>query len=309
MSIKKQKIRALVLFSGGLDSILAVKVLEKQNIEVTALTYVSYFFDDVKAKESAERNSITMRSLNFSQIHSEVVKNPKRGYGRAMNPCIDCHLLMIREAGKIMREEGFDFVATGEILGQRPLSQNLQSLKLIEKEAELEGRLLRPLSAKLLDETTVEKSGLVVREQLLDLNGRSRKRHFEFVAQLGISHYPSSGGGCLLTEMEFGKKLKKLLTEIKQPSASDFALLQVGRIFWLDRARIIVGKNSADNGKLKELREKKDVLLELQDFSGPLVLIRGEITAEIMDEAKKIAARYSRYTKAFDYKKLIFKIT
>lgn len=305
----KKKVRALVLFSGGLDSTLAVKVLEKQNIEVTALTFVSYFFGDDKAKESAEKNNIQMRSINFAEIHCEVVKNPKRGYGRAMNPCIDCHLLMIREAGKIMRAEGFDFVATGEILGQRPMSQNLQSLKLIEKEAQLEGLLLRPLSAKLLDETAVEKSGLVVREQLLDLSGRSRKRHFELVTQLGINYYPTPGGGCLLTEMEFGKKLKKLLTEIKQPSASDFALLQVGRIFWSDKTRIIVGRNSRDNEKLRELREQEDVLLELQDFSGPLVLVRGEITAEIVEEAKKITANYSRYTKALDYKKLIFKIT
>lgn len=297
-----------MLFSGGLDSTLAVKVLEKQNIEVLALTYVGYFFGDAKAKESAEKNNIQMRSIDFAEIHCSVVKNPKRGYGRAMNPCIDCHLLMIREAGKIMRAEGFDFVATGEILGQRPMSQNLQSLKIIEKEAGLEGRLLRPLSAKLLDETEVEKQGLVDREQLLDISGRSRKRQMELVTELGISYYPSPGGGCLLTEMEFGKKLKKLLAEIANPSASDFALLQVGRIFWVDKTRIIVGRNSADNERLEELKEADDKLLELQDFSGPLVLVRGEITEDIMDEAKKITAKYSRYTKEMDYKKIIFSI-
>jgi tRNA U34 2-thiouridine synthase MnmA/TrmU len=304
----KKKVRALVLFSGGLDSTLAVKVLEKQNIEVLALTFVGYFFGDTKAKESAEKNGIQMRSINFAEIHCEVVKNPKRGYGRAMNPCIDCHLLMIREAGKIMRAEGYDLVATGEILGQRPMSQNLQSLKIIEKETGLEGRLLRPLSAKLLDETEIEKQGLVSREQLLDISGRSRKRQIELVQELDIKYYPSPGGGCLLTEMEFGKKLKKLLAEIKRPSASDFALLQVGRIFWIDKTRIIVGRNSVDNEKLGELQETEDKLLELQDFSGPLVLVRGKITEDIMNEAKKITAKYSRYTKELDYKKLIFKI-
>jgi len=304
--MKKNKVRALVLFSGGLDSTLAVKVLEKQNIEVTGLAFVSYFFDDVKARISAEKNNITMRSVNFSQVHADVVKNPKRGYGSAMNPCIDCHLLMIREAGKIMREENFDFVATGEVLGQRPMSQNLHALQLIEKEAGLSGRLLRPLSAKLLDETEVEKNGSVDREQLFDLSGRSRKRQFELVKELGINYYPTPSGGCLLTEIEFGKKLKTLLEKIKDPTASDYELLKVGRIFWSGDVRIIVGRNSDDNEGLKRLKEKDDKMLELKDFMGPIVLVRGKITDEIMDEAKKIAASYSRHTKEADYKNLEF---
>jgi tRNA U34 2-thiouridine synthase MnmA/TrmU len=305
----KKQVRALVLFSGGLDSTLAVKILEKQNIAVTALSFVSYFFDDAKAKISAEKNNIQMRAVNFSDIHAEVVKNPKRGYGSVMNPCIDCHLLMIREAGKIMRTEGFDFVATGEVLGQRPMSQNLRALNLIEKEAGLEGKLLRPLSARLLDETEIEKQGLVNREKLLDLSGRSRKRQFELAQELGIQYYPSPGGGCILTEIEFGKKLKKLLTEIKNPTASDYALLQVGRIFWQTGVRIIVGRNSADNANLKSIQEKGDIIMELQDFMGPVALVRGEITVEIIDEAKKLVASYSRHAKDLDYSKLKFNIT
>ncbi|KKR21140.1 MAG: Thiamine biosynthesis protein-like protein [Candidatus Moranbacteria bacterium GW2011_GWA2_39_41] len=301
-----KKIRALVLFSGGLDSTLAVKVLEKQNIEVVALSFVSYFFDDTKAKISAEKNNLNLRSVNFADIHCDVVKNPKRGYGKAMNPCIDCHLLMIREAGKIMRAEGFDFVATGEILGQRPMSQNLQSLKIIEKEAGLEGRLLRPLSAKLLDETEVEKQGLVDREQLLDISGRSRQRQLELVKELSVDYYPSPGGGCMLTEIEFGKKLKKLLQAIEKPTASDFALLQVGRIFWTGSTRIVVGRNSEENEKLKKMREKQDTLVELQDFMGPVTLVRGIVIGEIMEEAKKITASYSKHTKQMDYRKLSF---
>ncbi|MDO8240416.1 MAG: 7-cyano-7-deazaguanine synthase [Candidatus Moranbacteria bacterium] len=304
----KKKARALVLFSGGLDSTLAVKVLEKQNIEVVALSFVSYFFDDTKAKISAEKNNLNLRSVNFADMHCEVVKNPKRGYGKAMNPCIDCHLLMIREAGKIMREEGFDFVATGEILGQRPMSQNLNALNLIAKESGLEGRLLRPLSAKLLEETEVEKQGLVDREQLLDISGRSRQRQFELVKELNVEYYPSPGGGCMLTEIEFGKKLKKLLQTIKKPTASDFALLQVGRIFWAGDTRILVGRNSEENEKLKKIKEENDVLVELQDFMGPITLVRGIVTDEILAEAKKITASYSKHTKEMDYKKLNFKI-
>jgi len=302
----KKKVRALVLFSGGLDSTLAVKVLEKQNIEVLALSYVSYFFDDGKARISAEENQIQMRSINFADIHSEVVKNPKRGYGSAMNPCIDCHLLMIREAGKIMRTEGFDFVATGEVLGQRPMSQNLRALNLIAKEADLAGRLLRPLSAKLLDETQLEKDGLVDRNKLCDISGRSRKRQFELAEELGIKYYPSPGGGCMLTEIEFGKKLKKLLTEIKDPIASDFALLKMGRIVWQDGVRIIIGRNSEDNEQLKKIQEKGDILIELKDFMGPMALLRGKVTDFIIEEAKKIIAGYSRHTKGLDYKNLEF---
>jgi tRNA-uridine 2-sulfurtransferase len=303
-----KKIRALVLFSGGLDSTLAVKVLEKQNVEVLALDFVSHFFDDKKARESASKNNINLRSIDFSELHAEVVKKPKRGYGGAMNPCIDCHLLMIREAGKIMREEGFDFVATGEVLGQRPMSQNLQALKVIEKESGIAGRLLRPLSARLLDETEIERSGLVDREKLLDLSGRSRKRHFELAKDLGIEYYPTPGGGCMLTEIEFGKKLKRLLEEIPDPSASDYQLLQAGRTFWADSTRIIIGKNSEDNEKLKSIRQKGDIMIELGDFMGPVTLVRGKITDKILEEAKKITASYSRYTKDSDHKKVNFSI-
>jgi len=300
----KKKIRALVLFSGGLDSTLAVKVLEKQNIEVEALSFVSYFFDDSKAKLSAEKNGIKMRSVDFSKVHSEVVKKPKRGYGSAMNPCIDCHLLMIREAGKIMKKEGFDFVATGEILGQRPMSQNLKALKLIERKADLEGRLLRPLSARLLEETEVEKRGLVDREKLLDISGRSRKRQFELAKESGIEYYPTPGGGCLLTEEGFGEKLKDLWKNTVVQKASDYALLQIGRTFWKGGARIIVGKNKEENEKLEAIREKGDILIKMKDFMGPTALVSGSNRNEGIEEAKKLIARYSRHAKELDYKKI-----
>jgi len=302
----KKKTKALVLFSGGLDSTLVVKVLEKQNIDVTALTFVSYFFDDGKAKVSAEKNNIKSRSVNFSEIHCEMVKKPKRGYGSAMNPCIDCHLLMIKEAGKIMRAENFDFVATGEVLGQRPMSQNLRALKLIEKEADTQGKLLRPLSAKSLDETEMEKEGIVDRAKLFDISGRSRKRQIKLVKELGINYYPAPGGGCLLTEKEFGKRLKKLLEEVENPAASDYELLKIGRHVWIDGAHIVVGRKETDNEKIGKLRVKGDKMLELKAFMGPIALIRGKITEKSMEEAKKITASYSRHTKDLNYKNLKF---
>jgi len=301
-----KRIKALVLFSGGLDSTLAVKVLEKQNIEVLALTFVSYFFDDGKAKESAEKNNIKFRSVNFSEAHCEVVKKPKRGYGSAMNPCIDCHLLMIKEAGKIMQAEGFDFVATGEILGQRPMSQNLRALKLIEKESGIAGKFLRPLSAKILDETEVEKEGLVDREQLLDIYGRSRKRQLELVKDFGINYFPAPGGGCLLTEKEFGKRLKDLLTHVSNPVASDYELIKFGRHFWLDGVHIALGKNEQQNERIKTFKEKSDIIMELRDIEGPTALLRGKVTDEIIKEAKRIIVSYSKQARKLNYENLEF---
>lgn len=302
------KAKCLALFSGGLDSTLAVKVLEKQNIEVIGLAFVSYFFDDAKAKISADKNNIKMHSVDFSRMHCEMVKRPKRGYGSAMNPCIDCHLLMIREAGRIMRKEGFDFVATGEVLGQRPMSQNMRALKLIEKEAGLEGRLLRPLSAKLLEETSVEKEGLVDREKLLDISGRSRKRQFELVKELAINYYPPPSGGCLLTEIEFGKRLKKLWEEVEDPALSDYELLKLGRHFWVDGAHIIIGRNERENIKLKELKGKSDIMIELEDLMGPAALVRNH-DSRTVEEAKKLIAGYSRHAKNKDYHQLEYKIS
>ncbi|HCU70466.1 MAG TPA: hypothetical protein DIC35_01775 [Candidatus Moranbacteria bacterium] len=304
----KKKIRAIVLFSGGLDSTLAVKVLEKQNIEVLALSFVSHFFDDQKAKESAQKNEINLRSMDFSDMHAEVVKKPKRGYGGAMNPCIDCHLLMIQEAARIMEEESFDFVATGEILGQRPMSQNLNALQLIEKESGIAGRLLRPLSARLLEETQVEKNGWVDRRKLLDLSGRSRKRHFDLSKEFQINHYPTPGGGCRLTEAEFGKKLKKLLEKVENPTKSDYGLLRAGRNIWIDSVHIVIGKNDQENEKLKEMQEKGDIIIEMEDFMGPIAFLRGKIADSTLEEAKKITASYSKHTKDLDYKKINFNI-
>jgi predicted ribosome quality control (RQC) complex YloA/Tae2 family protein len=216
---------------------------------------------------------------------------------------------MIQEAGRMMQEEGFDFVATGEVLGQRPMSQNPSALQVIEKESGIKGKLLRPLSAQLLEETDVEKNGLVNREKLLDLSGRSRKQHATLIEEFQIIDFPTPSGGCILTEIEFGKKLKKLLMEIENPSASDYQLLRIGRIFWRDNARIIVGKNAEDNEKLKTIKEKDDILIELVDFMGPMTLVRGAVTDEVLEEAKKITASYSRHTKEVDYRKVNFEIT
>lgn len=300
----RNKTRALALFSGGLDSTLAVKVLEAQGIDVLAIIFQSYFFGPKKAKENAKKNGIKIRIVNISPEHLKMVKNPKHGYGRAMNPCIDCHLLMIRKAAEIMRKEKFDFIATGEVLGQRPMSQNKQALEIIDKNSGAAGYLLRPLSAKLLPETEAEKSGLVNREKMLDFSGRSRKNQLALAKKYHLKYIPSSGGGCVLTEKEFSAKLKKLLEKARNPRPSDLALLKLGRHFWEGKAHIIIGRNEADNEAIEELAEKGDVLLELKDIPGPSALVR-KSNKKVVEKAKELIKKYS---KSKNYKTIEFKI-
>ncbi|MBI4779441.1 hypothetical protein HY797_03250 [Candidatus Falkowbacteria bacterium] len=203
--------KTLVLLSGGLDSMLAAHVLMDQGVEITGLSFNSNFFNTAKAKKAAGELGIELIEIDFSDEHLEMVKNPEHGYGKKMNPCIDCPGLMLKKAKEIMDKEGFDFVATGEVLGQRPMSQNKESLKVVEKISGLEGKLIRPLSAKLLDESEPEKNGKLIRERLLDISGRSRQKQLELVKKYGIKEYASPGGGCLLTDPEFSEKLLKIL--------------------------------------------------------------------------------------------------
>lgn len=232
-------IHALVVFSGGLDSILVVKILEEQGIKVTALSFESYFFDTEESKKTAEQLGIDLIVKDISDDQLDTVKNPAHGYGSALNPCIDCHGLMFRVAGELVKlttSDGkkFDIIATGEVLGQRPFSQNSASLKKVEKLAGVD--ILRPLSAKLLPRTSYEEQGLVNREKLLDISGKSRRRQLELVEEYGVEYYPSPAGGCRLTENEFGIKVKQLLEndgKDRELSKVDFELLRVGRHYWL----------------------------------------------------------------------------
>lgn len=292
-----------MLFSGGLDSILAVKILEKQRIAVLALIFQSYFFSSQKAREAAEKNGIKFRVEDISEDHLKIVKNPHYGRGRAMNPCIDCHLLMIKKAGETMEKEKFNFVATGEVLGQRPMSQNKRALELIERKSGIAGRLLRPLSAKLLPETEAENKKIVNRGELLDIKGRSRKKQIELAEKYKVKYYPSPSGGCILTKKEFGVKLNELLGKKKTVYPSDLAILKFGRHFWEGKAHIVVGRNKEDNKVIKKLAEKSDTRIELKKFPGPLVLVRNR-NARAIKKAKELLKKYSKYK---DNKNLEFK--
>jgi len=289
-----KKVRALLLFSGGLDSLLAAKVLKEQGIEVTALTFVSYFFNAQQAKKSAKENGLNLILKDFSKKHFQIVKNPHFGYGAGINPCLDCHLLMLKEAKKIAEKEKFDILATGEVLGQRPLSQNTRALRIIEQEAGLVGKILRPLSAKVLPETEMEKKGLVNREKLLGFQGRSRKSQLALAQKYGLKNYPTPAGGCILTDKEYAKKLRELLKNVKKPKPSDLELLRIGRHFWAEKTHFILGRNHEENLKLKKLAESGDILMEPKDIPGPTALIRGKKDRKVPEEAKKLLLKYTK---------------
>lgn len=317
----RKKVKALVLFSGGLDSILAAKILEAQGIHVTALTFVSYFFNAGQAKKSAAENGIELVIRDISPKHFAIVKNPCFGRGAGMNPCIDCRFLMLKIAKKIARDAKFDLIATGEILGQRPMSQNLGAFRLMEKQAKLVGKILRPLSALALPETEMEKSGLIERSRLHGISGRSRKAQMELAEKFGVKHYPAPAGGCILTDKEFSKKLGELVRKAARPKASDFKLLGIGRHFWVHLARshfenidknetsdknfesgasngagtrIIVGRRHEENLQLKKLAEKGDILVEPKDVPGPTVLVRGKRNKAVLDAAEKLLLKYTK---------------
>ncbi len=296
---KIKKIRALVLVSGGLDSALAVKLLDEQGIETTAVVFKSYFFDEKRAESVAKELNVNFRAVDFSEEHLAMVKNPKRGYGKAMNPCIDCHLLMLKKAKEIMDKDGFDFIATGEVLGQRPMSQNIASLNLIEKESGLKGCLLRPLSTKVLEETILEEKGLVDREKLLGISGRSRNVQLALAKKWNIKNYSSPAGGCLLTDKEFGKRLKELFENYMECNGNDIELLKLGRHLFQNKIKIIIGRDYEENKKMEKLAMKEDVILEMENYKGPLALVRdygeskGDESEKALRKAKELVQFYS----------------
>lgn len=289
------KVKAVVLLSGGLDSILAVKVLQEQGIEVVGVNFRTPFFGPEKAQVAAQFLGIELVILDVTAEHLDIVKHPKHGYGRFMNPCIDCHAYMIRKAGEVMRRVGAQFVATGEVLGERPKSQNPQALKIVERESGLEGYVLRPLSAKLLDPTVPEQEGLVDRERLLDIQGRTRKRQFDLAKEYGIDDYPTPAGGCLLTDPEFSNRLRYLFKVKPDAEENDVELQKVGRHFeGEDGSMIIVGRNEGENDRLLKLAREGDLLLEAKDYTGPLTLLRGPAGEEEIAAAAAATARYGK---------------
>lgn len=286
--------KAICVFSGGLDSMLAAELIRAQGIDVLALFFETPFFRSGKAKKSAHAMDLPFKVVDITRRHLEVVKKPKHGYGGNMNPCIDCHALMFRVAGEMLEEEGADFVFTGEVLGQRPMSQNKRSLELVAAESGLNRLLLRPLSAKLLAPTVPEEKGWVQRDRLLDFQGRSRKPQMEMAQKRAITEYPSPAGGCLLTERGFSRRLKDLLTCKVDVETGELELLKLGRHFRIaPHTKIVVGRNKRENEAIQSLAGKNDTILRSVSVPGPTVLVTGEFSGKILDTATAITVAYS----------------
>ena len=286
--------KAICVFSGGLDSMLAADVIRAQGMDVLALFFETPFFNSKKAKKSARAMALPLTVIDITRRHLEVVKHPRHGYGNNMNPCIDCHALMFRIAGEMLEEEGASFVFTGEVLGQRPMSQNKGSLNRIATESGLHGLLVRPLSAKCLTPTIPEEKGWIQRNQLLDFQGRSRKPQMEMAKRLGIADYPSPAGGCLLTEKGFSRRLKDLFMDKTDVETRELELLKLGRHFRISpHTKIVVGRNKDENQHIRTLAGKNDIILRSVSVPGPTALLSGEISADALNMATAITAAYS----------------
>jgi len=292
------KVKAISLLSGGLDSILATELIRKEGIEVIAFNVKTPFGIPKKtgvseATEAANQLKVPLKVLTVEREYLQMVRKPKHGYGKNLNPCIDCKILILRKAKKYAKEIGADFIFTGEVLGERPMSQHYPALKLIAEESGLKGKLLRPLSAKLLPETEAEKKGIVNRNRLLSIQGRSRKPQVQLAKEYGITRYPSPAGGCLLTCEEYSKKLRDLFKNKKHLSLADLTLLRVGRHFRLGKNKIIVGRNENENKFLINNKTRSDYYLELSDVVGPITLLQGPKSKKAIETAAKVTAFYS----------------
>jgi tRNA-specific 2-thiouridylase len=292
------KTKALSLFSGGLDSILATRLILEQGVDVEAMTFTNVFCSCKEEKkcgvvEAAKQLGVPLKLAKVGNDYLRLVRKPKHGYGKNMNPCVDCKIFMAKKAKKYAKEIGAAFVFTGEVLDERPMSQNFKALRIIEEESGLKGKLLRPLSAKLLPETVAERKGLINRDRLLAIRGRSRKPQIKLAEEFGIACYPSPAGGCLLTCKEFANRLRDLFKHKRRCSMADVELLKVGRHFRLGENKIIVGRNEAENEVLTRSKKRNDYYFEVPDISGPTSLLQGLKTQKAVELAAALTAFYS----------------
>jgi tRNA U34 2-thiouridine synthase MnmA/TrmU len=299
--MKKRK--ALALLSGGLDSTLAVKMMLDMGLDVEALNFTSPFCTCTgknsgcksEAVRVAQEYNIPIKVIHKGLDYLEIVRNPVHGYGQGINPCVDCRIYLLRKAKEYMAESGSDFIITGEVLGQRPMSQRRDSLRVIERESGLEGLLLRPLSAQHFAPTIPEKEGWVDREKLLAIKGRSRKELFELADELDVKNYPCPAGGCLLTELSFVPKMRDVFDHCDELNVRDFRLLKIGRHFRIgEHTKAIIGRSEADNNLLEAARQEGEAALTWMDGNTPVGIITGQQNPECLDLAARILLRYTK---------------
>ncbi len=297
----EEKKKVVALLSGGLDSRLAVKMMQNQGFDVTAVAIKTPFCDfdcgrgcGFEIRETADMLDVDLKTVYLGDDYIEMLKNPKHGFGSGMNPCIDCRAMMFKAGKKIMEDIGAEFIISGEVLGQRPMSQHGPALRTIEKESGLEGKIVRPLSGALLPKTEPEERGIIRREDLGMIRGRSRKEQLKLAQEFGFENPPNAGGGCLLTDPRFAVRAKDLFKHTETPTINDIDLLKIGRHFRFDaKTKLIVGRNKDENEMLKALALAGDVLLETKDHMGPVSLLRGEDSTNSLKLASDITFRYS----------------
>jgi tRNA U34 2-thiouridine synthase MnmA/TrmU len=289
------KKKALVLLSGGLDSTLAAKLVIDQGLDVEAVHFSTPFCncDKCAVDKVGEDFDLKVHHAFLGQDFLDLLVDPPHGYGSNMNICIDCRILMFKKAKELAGTIGAEYFVTGEVLGQRPFSQRKSAMKLIERETGLERKILRPLSAKLFEETEVEHEGLVDREKLGKITGRRRIAQMELAKEIGVYDYPCPSGGCLLTDPQFSKRLQDYLSHEGRPRVLDMFFLRIGRHFRINGIRVIVGRNEQENNALNSLSEKYgwDTLV-VSDYMGPTTVIL-ESDEDVLSKAAAITVRYS----------------
>jgi tRNA-specific 2-thiouridylase len=294
-------IEGIVMFSGGLDSVCATHVLLSQGVTLKALHFVLPFYAGLgmqfkPVRAAAERLGVPLEIIEEGEEYLPVVKNPAFGFGKNVNPCVDCRIRRLTQAKKIMEREGASFVATGEVVGQRPMSQCMDRLHTIENHAGLKGYLVRPLSAKLLPPTIAERKGLIEREKLLSISGRGRKEQLAYAHRYGLVH-GTPAGGCTLTDVKTAGRFNDLVRYTPDFDLEDFRLLVWGRHFRLSPScKLIVGRDDPDNGALQKIVSDSDSLLFLPDgVPGPLGVLRGSAVEECIPQAASLFARYTKF--------------
>jgi tRNA-uridine 2-sulfurtransferase len=297
------KRKALALLSGGLDSTLAVKMMLDMDINVEALNFTSPFCTCTgknagcksEAVSVAEEFDIPIKVVQKGLDYLEIVRNPRHGYGKGINPCVDCRIYLLLKAKEYMSECGADFIITGEVLGQRPMSQRRDTLRVIERESGLEGLLLRPLSAQHFDPTIPEQKGWVDREKLMAIKGRSRKELFQLADDLDVKNYPCPAGGCLLTELSFVPKVKDIFDHSDDLNMRDFRMLKIGRHFRIGpRTKVIIGRDENDNRLLEAAMQPGETSLFWMDGNTPDGVIMGTQDGTCIDLASRILLRYTK---------------
>ena len=299
--------QAIALLSGGLDSSLAVKMMIDQGIAVTAVHFTSPFCNCTSKKAGCRHQAVKVagefgvpiRVVHKGMDYMRIVQNPPHGHGRGMNPCIDCRIYMLKKVKEMMADSGASFVITGEVLGQRPMSQHRAAIRMIEKESGLEGLILRPLSAQHFAPTVPELEGIVDRQKLVSFSGRSRKPQIDLAARLGVKDYPCPAGGCLLTDPVISSRLLDLFAHVPDYDLADLHLLKIGRHFRLHpELKILLGRDKPENDQLQAMAKPGSVFYKPVDFRGPACLAAGNPDSQADRMIGAMIAGYSQEEKA-----------